>query len=126
MEAKENKANKTVSIVGLSTEENAGVFNQDLFNDSTGGILRNGWVRADKYDNGLIQLIFWLNNLKLREFIDDGTDLMIIPYGFQSDQQFAFDVGQSHFWSDANNGIIKIISCEKGWIRGTVLYHTNQ
>ena len=124
--AKENKANKGLTTVGLSTKENAGIFNQELFNESSVGELPNGWVRADKYDGGLVQLIFWLNNLKVREYLDDGTDFMTVPYGFQADQQFAFSIGQSYLWSDADNGDIKIISCEKGWIRGTVLYHTNQ
>lgn len=122
----ENKANKGLTTVGLSTKENAGIFNQELFNESSVGELPNGWVRADKYDGGLVQLIFWLNNLKVREYLDDGTDFMTVPYGFQADQQFAFSIGQSYLWSDADNGDIKIISCEKGWIRGTVLYHTNQ
>ena len=122
----ENKANKIISTVGLSAEENAGVFNQELFNESSGKDLPNGWIRIDKYDNGLIQLIFWLNNLKVRTYSDDNADLMTIPYGFQSDQQFVFNIGQNYLWSDANNGNIQINSCESGWIRGTTLYHTNQ
>ena len=112
--------------MGLSAEENAGVFNQELFNESSGKDLPNGWIRIDKYDNGLIQLIFWLNNLKVRTYSDDNADLMTIPYGFQSDQQFVFSIGQNYLWSDANNGNIQINSCESDWIRGTTLYHTNQ
>lgn len=123
---KANKANKEVSTIWLSTKENAGIFNQELFNDSSDEALPNGWVRADKYDDGLVQLIFWLNNLKQREYLDDSTNLVTIPYGFQSDQQFAFSIGQNFLWSDANNGSINMISCERGWIRGIVLYHTSQ
>ena len=121
-----NKANKEVSTIWLSTKENAGIFNQELFDDSSDEALPNGWVRADKYDDGLVQLIFWLNNLKQREYLDDSTNLVTVPYGFQSDQQFAFSIGQNFLWSDANNGSIKMISCERGWIRGIVLYHTSQ
>lgn len=123
---KANKANKTIASILLSTKDNPGVFNQDLFEGGLDGTAYNGWIRIDKYDNGLVHLTFWLHGLKLHEYTEENIELVTIPYGFQSDQQFLFYLGEDMLWSDVNNGRILLNACISSWVQGIVLYHTNQ
>ena len=120
------KANKTIASILLSTKDNPGVFNQELFEGGLDGTAYNGWIRIDKYDNGLVHLTFWMYGLKLHEYAEENVDLVTIPYGFQSDQQFLFHLGKDTLWSDANNGRILLNACISSWVQGIVLYHTNQ